>query len=241
MSKKKSEPRILLWDIETDGINADRVICIGYKFLGDRKPKLLRASDYQREGLWDDSGMIDAFSKVFATCDYHATWYGSRFDLPVINARIIQSGQKPLPPKPHLDLWKTARYKFKTGGGNRLAKWQDFLEISEEKTVVKPSIWIKARYGHEPSLKYIYDHCILDVDVLEGVFLKLRPWVEEEPARGLIVDVERGTCISCGSDMLTYQGWRVSKTRRYRQMQCQNCGKWQKEKGADKVKGEFVA
>lgn len=234
MAKTQKEPKILLWDIETDGINADRVLCVGYKFFGEKKTYLLRATDFERAGLWDDSGLIKAFADVFASCDYHVTWYGARFDLPVINARIIAAGLQPLPPKPHVDLWKTARYQFKTGGGNRLAKWQDFLGLPAEKTPVRPSMWIKARYGHEPSLKYIYHHCVKDVDVLEGVFEKLRPWVNEEPARGLIVSTNRGTCISCGSDHLTYQGWRIAKTRRYRQLKCQSCGKWQAEKNADK-------
>ncbi len=236
----QKEPKILLWDIETDGINADRVICIGYKFQGDKKPKLLRAADFPREGLWDDSGMIKAFVSVFESCDMHATWYGSRFDLPVIKARMIQAGLKPLPPKPHLDLWKTARYDFKTGGGNRLAKWQDFLGIPEEKTVVKQSIWIKARYGHEPSLKYIYHHCLIDVDVLENVFVHLKPWIQDIPVRGLMVPTERGACISCGSTHLVARGWRVSKTRRYQQFQCKNCGHWQAAKKYDtSIKGDI--
>lgn len=231
----KKEPHILLWDIETDGINADRILCIGHKLFEIGKPKVLKATDYKREGLWDDKGMVEAFAEVFSSADYHATWYGSRFDLPVVNARMIAHGMKPLPPKPHLDLWKTARYQFKTGGGNRLAKWQDFLGLPEEKTPVRPSVWIKARYGHEPSLRYIYEHCYKDVIVLEDVFRKLRPWVQEEPARGLIVPTERGACIACGSTRLTKQGWRVSRTRRYQQYQCQDCGKWQAEKSADKA------
>lgn len=234
MAKKKAEPRILLWDIETDGINADRIICIGYKFTTDKKVTLLKAVDYPGEGPWDDSGLMKAFAEVFASCDWHATWYGARFDLPVVRARMIAAGLPPEPPKPHVDLWKTARYQFKTGGGNRLAKWQDFLGITDEKTPVRPSVWIKARYGHKPSLQYIYEHCIDDVWVLEGVFLKLRPWVSDEPARGLMVPTDRGSCISCGSTHLQARGWRVSRTRRYKQYQCQNCGKWQAEKHADK-------
>lgn len=234
-----NEPRVLFWDIETDGINADRILCIGYKWLGKPKVYLLTAAQFEREGLWDDTGLLEAFSEVFNSADWHATWYGARFDLPVVNARIIQNGLQPLRPIPHVDLWKTARYQFRTGGGNRLAKWQDFLGISAVKTNVRPSVWIKGRYGHGPSLQYIYDHCKIDVKVLEDVFLKLRPWVNVEPARGLIVPVDRGSCISCGGTHLTYQGWKVAKSRRYRQLKCQDCGKWQAETKADTTKGEF--
>src|SRR3990172_6824087 len=82
MAKAKKEPRILHWDIETDGINADRILCIGYKFF-NKPPMVLRAEDYDRVGLWDDKGLLEAFGSVFAEADYHVTWYGSRFDQPV--------------------------------------------------------------------------------------------------------------------------------------------------------------
>lgn len=222
-----SEPKILLWDIETDGINADRVLCIGYKWHDKKKVHLLRAEDYPREGLWCDKGVIGAFAKVFAEADFHVTWYGGRFDLPVINARMIANGLKPLPPVAHVDLWRTARYQFRTGGGNRLGKWQDFLGIPDEKTPVNPSMWIKGRYGHGPSLKYIYDHCIADVYVLEGVYDRLKPWVKDIPQQGLFTGDTVG-CISCGSYNLQNRGFHVTRTRKYRRLQCQDCGKWQK-------------
>lgn len=230
------EPKILLWDIETDGIMADRVICIGFKWYGQKRVHLLKAEDYERDGLWDDSGLIAAFSKVFAEADYHATWYGARFDLPVVNARIIAGGLLPLPPIPHLDLWRTARYQFKTGGGNRLAKWQDFLGLPDEKTIVKPSIWIKARYGHQPSLEYIYQHCKKDVLVLEGVFERLRPWVRDEPQRRMFrPETHREACPKCGSLHTKRQGYKLTRTRRYQQWQCQSCGTWYRSRLSEKT------
>jgi uncharacterized protein YprB with RNaseH-like and TPR domain len=222
-----SEPKVLLWDIETDGINADRILCVGYKWYGQKRVHLLRAEDYPRVGLWDDKGLTAAFAKVFSSADYHVTWYGARFDLPVVNARCIANRIKPLPPIAHVDLWKTARYCFKTGGGNRLAKWQDFLGLPDEKTPVRPSVWIKARYGHGPSLQYIYDHCRADVLVLEGVFEQLKPWVKDVPNMGLFTE-DRVGCINCGSFNLHKRGWHVSITRKYQRLQCQDCGKWQR-------------
>lgn len=224
----KNQPKILLWDIETDGINADRILCIGYKWRHEKKVHMLRAEDFPREGLWCDKGIIKAFVKVFSEADYHVTWYGSRFDLPVVNARMIANGLKPLPPVAHVDLWKTARYQFRTGGGNRLAKWQDFLGITDEKTPVHPSVWIKARYGHQKSLQYIYEHCHYDVHVLEGVYKRLLPWVKDVPQTGLMVDTDAMACISCGEDALQRRGYHISRTRKYIRYQCTSCGKWQR-------------
>ena len=226
-------PRILLWDIETDGIQADRVICIGYKWHKEKKVHMLRAEDYPREGLWDDKGLMEAFVPVFEACDWHATWYGARFDLPVIKTRMIQHRMKPLPPKPHLDLWRVARKHFRLYS-NRLAAWQDHLGLRDDKTPIKPSVWVKARTGHGPALKYIYEHCHQDVLVLEQAFEQLRPWTEDEPARGLFTH-DHDACPSCGSKDLRRRGYKAALTRVYQQFVCNQCGRWFRPTKAEKI------
>lgn len=219
-------PRILLWDVETDGLQGDLIMCIGYKWAGEKKTHLLRAEDYSREGLWDDKGLVSAFVKVFESCDYHVTWYGGGFDLPLLKSRMMKHGLRPLMPKRHEDLWKTARFKFKHYS-NRLAAWQDHLNVKTAKTNVSASKWIKARYGHKPSLAYVYEHCIIDVDVLEKVFNHFRPWLEQEPAHGLFTGKKEG-CRSCGSKHLHQRGYKVAAGRTYRQYVCLDCGRWQR-------------
>jgi len=220
------KPRVLLWDIETDGLQADRIVCIGYKFLGEREVHMLKATDYPRDGLWCDKGLIDAFVKVFEECDYHVTWYGSRFDEPVLKTRMIAHEMLPLMPKPHVDLWKAVRYRFRLYS-NRLQAWQDHLGLREDKTPVKPSVWIKARYGDAKALEYIYEHCHFDVLVLEKAFKRVRPWIDTEPARGLITGDHHG-CPTCGHKKVQRRGYKVANTRAFQQFRCMNpkCGRW---------------
>lgn len=221
------EPKVLLWDIETDGIQADRVLCIGYKWLDEKQPKLLTFDGYEnRHPWWSDKQMLREFAGLFEECDMHVTWYGSRFDQPVVEGRLIQHGLHPLPPKPHIDLWKLARTKLgHRRQGHRLQAWQDRLGLRDDKTPVKPSVWIAARHGDEKALQYIYQHCEQDVKVLEGVFKRMRPWMENYPAWGLFTQ-EKDVCPSCGSHVIERRGFKVALTRMYQQFHCCSCGRW---------------
>lgn len=221
------EPKVLAWDIETDGLQADRVLCIGWKWIGQPETQLFTYDGFGKNTpWWSDKKMLIEFARVFEQCDMHVTWFGSGFDLPVTEGRRIMNGLLPLPSKPHIDLWRVARNKLGTRRqGHRLAAWQDRLGLMDEKTNVRASIWIKARHGDQAALKYIYEHCRKDVDVLEGVFEKMRPWVENIPAWGLFTR-EEGVCPSCGSEHIRRKGFKVALTRVYQQWLCLDCGRW---------------
>jgi len=220
------KPRILVWDIETDGIAADRVLCIGWKWIGPKGPANLLTYDAYptRYPWWSDKQMLADFAELFALCDWHVTWYGSRFDQPTIERRSIMNGLGPLPPKPHVDMWHTARQKFGYRFGNRLQQWQDRLGLRDDKTPVKPSVWIAARHGDEKALQYIYEHCRKDVLVTEAVYREFKPWLKE-PALALVTGDEGG-CPSCGSRHIVRKGFKVADTRVFQQWRCADCGKW---------------
>lgn len=227
--QNRNGPKVLFFDIESTGLNATfgTILCIGYKFLGDSEvhvPTILGGR--RRQDMLDDQKLVARFAKIYNHCDYSVGHYSSRFDLPMIRTKLLKYGLPPLPPKPHIDTWWIARRELKLHS-NRLAVLQDFLGVSHSKTPLKPDDWIQAAHGNRAALDYIVDHCRQDVLVLEEVFLKLRPLAKEEPNRCLFVDDENAdSCPSCGSVHLTRQGFKVSKTRRYQQWQCQNCGKW---------------
>lgn len=231
-------PKVLFWDLETDGLQADRILCIGYKWAGEAKPHLLAYNDYpNRNPWWSDKSLLEDFSKVFNECDYCVHWYGIRFDHPVLQTRLIANGLPPTAPKTQIDLWKTARYEMKLYS-NRLQAWQDHLQLEDDKTLVRASIWIKARYAgptpdaaSEAALKYIYDHCRADVLVLEEAFERMRPWVKGIPQFQLFADAEDG-CPKCGGDDIQRRGYKVAATRTYAQYQCQDCKSWFRGKTA---------
>ena len=215
-----SDPRVLIWDIESTNLKATFgiILCIGWKWLGEQKVNML--GERAKNGLVGDEKTTTGFAKVFDRCDYHVTWYGKRFDLPMVQSKLIKYGQKPLPKKPHVDLYDTAKHQFKLHS-NRLQVWQEYLKVSNEKTPIDFEAWLQAAAGWGPALKKVYHHCKKDVLVLEDVFLKMRPWIANIPL------VRAGmVCVACGSQNLIKNGRRLTVRKWYQRYQCMDCGRW---------------
>ena len=55
--------KILIYDIETTDLNAywGSLVCVGYKWLGDKNPTVISILDYPGEDVIDDSKLVEAF------------------------------------------------------------------------------------------------------------------------------------------------------------------------------------
>lgn len=238
-SHKPASPKVLFFDIESTNLNAPfgTILCIGYKFLGDPKVHIPTIVHHSKRGMLDDQGLVERFSKIWNFSDYAVGHYAQRFDLPMIQSKLIKYGLPPLSPKPLIDTWRVARDNLKMHS-NRLGAIAEYLGCETSKSPITFDDWLRAAHGDKKSLKYIVEHCRLDVLVLEEVFLKLRPLMKNEPARQLFLDEQTdaqfGLCTACGSPDLTRQGYKVTRTCRRQQFQCQSCGKWQSSKYYEK-------
>lgn len=223
MTTKRDGPKVLVWDIETDGVAADRVLCIGWKWAGrGKKAGLLTYDQFpSRDPWWSDKPMLEAFEEVWMQADWHVGWFQTGFDLPTVNRRRIMNKLGPMAHVAAVDLWSEARAIFGRRYGNRLKHWEDRLGFeSAHKTEVKPSVWIAARHGDEKALEYIYDHCRADILVTEAAYWEFKPWLREPVwKQGLL-------CPSCGSGHIQARGVQRSITRVYQRWQCAECGKW---------------
>ena len=242
MKSLPKQPNVLLWDIESTNLAATfgTILCIGYKWLGKKRVHVPTIIETSKRGMLDDTGLVKRFAEVFEECDYHVTWYGDRFDLPFVSSKLMKAGLGPLSPKPSLDLWKTSRRAFKFHS-NRLDAVAKYMGTEHQKTAISFDDWLKAAHGDKAALKQVTIHCKLDVLVLEEVFMKMRPWVREEPAYqlfregGIAASEQPMVCPSCGSAHITRQGYKVARTRKYQQWKCQDCGKWSRTRCAEKV------
>ena len=229
MATRKREPRILLWDIESTGLNATfgTILCIGWKFYGEKTVYVPSIIDGSNGDMLDDRALVKQFIEAYESCDYHVTWYGDRFDFPMVCSKAFKHDLPPIRPKHSLDLWKAVRYRFKAHS-NRLAVWQQICKAKDSKTAIDFDAWLRAAHGDKNALAEVRHHCKKDVLVLEQVFRKLRPWLDNEPSRGLFTG-DHDACPSCGSKHVTRQGFKVARTRKYQQLKCQSCGHWFRE------------
>lgn len=151
------------------------------------------------------------------------THYGTRFDVPMLNTRLLNHGLKPMPPMPHVDTWRVAKYRLKLHS-NRLASVSAIFGL-EDKTRLNGPIWVNAAAGHRPSINYVVNHCVQDVYVLEQAYNKIRCLAQNHPNLNLVEPKERG-CPRCGAPSLQARGYNIAITRKSQRFQCTACGGW---------------
>lgn len=219
--------KILFWDTETSNLNADFgfIIAGGGKYLGDKKLTTFSISDYGRwkDNPTDDKILVRDFAKYLSEADLWVTWYGQRFDVPFVNSRLVFHGYSPLPPIPHVDLWRVSRFQLHIHS-NRLASASAFLGL-EDKTRLDGPTWIRAAAGHRPSIAYVKDHCIQDIEVLAQAYEKMRPLILNGPNVGIILTGDRDRCPNCGGPRQR-RGFRVTPMGKKQRFQCVKCGGW---------------
>lgn len=231
-------PRILAFDIEASNLSADFgiVLCVGFKEVGVGAAEVLNILDYR-----DESGdlieaekrlLIEVSSKLIHDGDIWLTHYGTWYDIPFINTRLLYHRLPVLPANhTHIDTWKVSRNRLKLRS-NRLVTISDFMGTDEQKNSIKPEQWLRALGGHRESMDYIVEHCRRDCEVLEEVYYRIRPLVLDHPHMG---GAKWGACRFCGNQTLVSRGSRLTRTRRYKRLQCTTCGGWDRSDVFEKL------
>lgn len=220
-----AEPKILFFDIESTGLNATfgTILCIGHKWFKQKNVYVPTILD-DAKSMLDDKALVRDFADTWNEADYVVSWFGKRFDVPMIESKMLKHKLGPLAPKYHLDLWEAARKYFKLHS-NRLAAFEQYLGTESSKTAIDFDSWLRAAHGDKKAIAEVVDHCRKDVMVLEEVFVRMRPWLEKEPPRALFTG-EQDACPSCGGKHIEKRGYKVAATRMYKQLHCLDCGKW---------------
>lgn len=230
LNVRKNDPqpeghaKILFFDIECTNLKPDfgTVLCIGWKWLGEKKVSVPAITDYKgwKKEPWNDKRLIQDFAKVMEEADVWVTYNGKRFDVPYIQAKLLIHGLTVLPNTPHVDLYQVVRHAIVLSRKS-LANVAKNLKLKAEKTPVEGDHWLRAMCGNEKSIKYVVDHCIADVLLLEEAYHRLKPLVRQHP-----IVVRGNTCRSCGSKKVQKRGqYRTTKKLKQR-TRCMDCGAW---------------
>lgn len=214
LTRKNNLPRILILDIETAPIRAyvwsrwkqnvslsqtiSEWFCLSWsaKWLFDSETlsdrltgeEVLAESDGRMmKGLWD----------LLEEADMIVAHNGDQFDIPKINARFIVNGLPPTSPYKQIDTLKVARKQFGFSS-NKLDALAIYFGF-EKKIETSFELWSECMKGNEESLMYMEKYNRHDVELLEEVYLKLRPWIASHPNVALYSDITDPQCAHCGS------------------------------------------
>jgi predicted RNA-binding Zn-ribbon protein involved in translation (DUF1610 family) len=242
------KPNIIFWDLETlpnldrvmknlPGMSAypgltlkashNSIICMGYKRLGDKKARCINAWDFKgwKKDVNDDYDICKASYDILKDADGMVTHNGRRFDVKFLNSRLAWHGLPTLPKIPHIDtcvLSKSNLFLF----NNRLNTVAAHLGCELKMENGGWELWSRVLKRHKTSMKTMTKYCKQDVEVLEQVFLKLRPFATNIPNHNLFYGDPKTNfvCPSCGTDALIKHGTRISKTAVRQRYLCTSCG-----------------
>lgn len=220
--------QVITFDIETSSLGADMgfLICAGWRVLGQKKVHCPTIDQFPRfkQDPTDDRDLVQYVGSQLQNADILVGHYSSRFDFPFIQARLIYHRLPPLPPIPHVDTWRLARYKMALQS-NGLDNVGRFLEAKGQKTPLNKSTWRRAQAGHRPSIRYIRQHCIADVKITEEAYTRLKVLSTNHPNLNL-TDDRPSACPICTGGPLQRRGWNIARTSKKPRYQCVSCGGW---------------
>ena len=172
------------WDMETTDLDCDwaRILTCGIKPLGRKPLMMVNKSLFKNvgEGRSDDREIVVAIRNLLEAFDLVVSYYGGpwRFDLPMLNSRLLVHDEAPLSPKFHLDLYSYVKRNLRLRMGHRrLADVANFFGWPEKKTMM-PTDWVQlAMDGDKKALKRILARNKGDVILLEKLYPKLKSYV----------------------------------------------------------------
>lgn len=235
--------RILVYDIETCGINArfadlGYIITFGYIWLEDfikayekgQKPKVKTISiadfDRYKKDPQDDRLLLKAASKILLQADGIIHHYGDRFDAPFVRTRMLLNNQGEIfPEAKQLDTCILAWKKLKLSA-NRLAHIAKVLKCKYQKVDKKdgwPKWWNDFAKGGTKYDAPMRHYCGYDVLSLAEISIKMRPyWPNSFMNQSIIRNGK--VCIKCASDKLAFKEYRVIGAKEHRLYRCTHCG-----------------
>lgn len=236
-----TEPRILLWDLETTpNIGATwgkwdqnvlwfekpwYILCVGWKWLDEPEAHVFGIDDCPDSLAWDDDSMVvKRIHALLEEADVIVAHNGDKFDEPKARARMIVHGMTPPRPYSRVDTLKIARKEFQFTS-NKLGDVASVLGLPEQKGDPGGLMsWKGCMDGDPEAWTRMKSYCKQDILTLEQVYLRLRPWSARHPNLATISD-RPNVCPKCGEDKgFVSRGWQNNAVTRCRQYRCNACG-----------------
>lgn len=215
----------MFWGIHQQYLNTENIVndwvmlCASWKKLGDKKVSSVRIKKRN-----DDYPVVKELRDALSKADILIAHNGDKFDLKMLNARLLYHNLEPLPPIPTVDTLKQLR-KIARFTSNKL-DYVSSLLLNKRKLATDYGLWRKAMALDEQSLNKMVSYNKRDVVLLEGVYNKIKKFMPTHPHVGVMGGNNKLlTCRVCGSDHLKKDGVRVTASGiAKQQVKCVKCG-----------------
>lgn len=214
-----------LWDAHAlEVLEYTKIISFSAKWLnGEQVTKAL--CDYKRDA---EKSLLKDLWKLINEADIIVAHNGKAFDFGRMNTQFVKYNLGPYAPVQKVDTKKVAKEIFGFDS-NSLEHLAQFLGLGVKMNTGGYELWKQCREGNAASWNKMKKYNAHDVDLLEKVYLKLRPWMINHPNLNLYARGEG--CPKCGGPdkQIQSRGEYEARTRLYKRYQCQSCKGWLRE------------
>lgn len=213
-------------------VEKSHIMSFAAKTLGDKEVY------YAENRKSNDKKIIKDILRWLDKADIVVGHNSKKFDIPIILGRAAVHGLKPPSPFHQVDTLAVARREFRFAA-NSLAFLSKHFGIEEKGDHAKfPGfeLWLECLRNNDEAWEEMKQYNIQDVETLEELYLKMRPYIKNHPH---VVRLEDGVfCPKCGSNHINYRGYYTTPLGTpYRKFVCKDCGAWSRVKNLDKEAG----
>ena len=163
------------FDLETTKLIADMGVVLIGSILSYPSMKMTtyRIDEYERDHLLDDGPIVKDIRDKLLNHHLLCGFFSKGFDIPFLNARLVQNGLDKVPNHLHWD--PIYQYKGWHGlkiGSSSMKNVAEFLGLDEQKMAVPKDIWKRAGACDPEALDVLVDRCESDVRVLAKIAQK---------------------------------------------------------------------
>lgn len=235
-----SEPRILVYDIETSAIvahvwkvwQADAIrviedwdiICFAYKWLGEKKTHFVAQWDFKdfKPGVRNDKQVVQKLWELFNEADIVVAHNGNSFDQKKSQARMMIHHMPPPAPYRQIDT-KVEIKRVSAHTSNSLSALARSLELDPKDDPGGYDTWINSMNGDKKAQKHFKKYNLQDVDTLEQLYLEVRPWMKTHPQMN-VLGGRPEACPKCGQGtMRKVMKYQATNGNRYQYYRCKHC------------------
>jgi hypothetical protein len=235
-----------VWGLFKETVVIDRLIEPGYTlcYAAQWEGEEEMLFDSVHQSPMDD--MLSDLHDLLEEADVVVHYNGKKFDMPVINREFVKHGFLPPSPYQQIDLYHTVRRNFRFAS-NKLDFVARELGLGAKVQHKGMDLWkdcmatMDYDFGEqcpehiEQAWKEMQQYNEQDVVLLGRLYERLQPWVPNHPNRALFMDVDADpACPSCGSSDVRFKGYKHTRTMRYKQYQCNDCGSWSRARLSEK-------
>ena len=228
-----------IWQAKTEYVNTGMIthdtflISWSAKWGGEKKVhgEVLTPQEAKDQ---DDDRIVLALAQMLRDADVVVAHNGDRFDIPMVNNRLLSLGQEPLGPIKTIDTLTLSRKSFRLAS-NKLDYLARQLGIGA-KIETDFGLWKGCYAGDSKALRKMLTYNQQDVVLLEEVYNRISAYVKGLPR---LVDANydgQHVCPFCGGSDLQRRGLYRTNASTFQRYQCQGCARWSRARTAMKSK-----